>query len=279
MTAKISIKSASFAYGEKTVWKDIEFDVESGETLCLLGPNGCGKTTLLNCIHGNLKLKTGQVLIDGKDVQSMQAVEVAKKMGYVFQDHHASFPYRALEVVKMGRAPYLGIFQTPDAQDSKMAIDIMEEMGIGHLAYRRYTELSGGERQLVLIAQALCQDPEIIVFDEPTSHLDFKNQTLVLQTINRLSKRGFTIVMTSHFPDHAWVLSSKVAMMGRGRLIAVGSSDEVMTEENLSETYGMDIKVYEDNSGDMPVRFCMPSYEFRQPSDIHQSGEGVAYAK
>ncbi|MGI6434387.1 MAG: ABC transporter ATP-binding protein [Syntrophomonadaceae bacterium] len=265
MTTKLSIRSASFSYGEKEVWRDINLDVKKGETICLLGPNGCGKTTLLNCIHGDLALKSGNIHINGRDVRTLSVTEVAKSMGYVFQEHSAPFPYSSLEVVRMGRAPHLGLFQAPSQQDTEMARSIMEEMGIGHLAAQRYTNISGGERQLVLIARTLCQEPEMILFDEPTSHLDFKNQALVLHTMNKLNSRGLTIILTSHFPNHAWLLSSRVAMMGHNGFVAVGPVEEVMTEANLSDTYGIRVKVYLGVSGTSSVNFCTP--EFSVPAD------------
>lgn len=262
MAAKISIRSASFSYGPRVIWQDISLDVGDGETLCLLGPNGCGKTTLLNCIHGSLALKSGSIKIDGQDVGAMTVTETAKKMGYVFQEHSAPFPYNSLEVVRMGRAPHLGLFQAPSARDTEMARKLMEEMGIGHLAAQRYTNISGGERQLVLITRTLCQQPEIILFDEPTSHLDFKHQSIVLKTMRRLAGKGFTLIMTSHFPNYAWSLNSRVAMMGYNGFVAVGPAEEVMTEQNLSETYGMKIKVYKGINGDSTMHFCTPEYEF-----------------
>ncbi len=258
MTAKVLIRSAGFSYGNKVVWRDINLRVKQGETICLLGPNGCGKTTLLNCIHGDLTPQSGEIQIDGRDVQKMTIIERARNMGYVFQEHSAPFPYSSLEVVRMGRSPHLGIFQVPSEQDTELAGDIMEEMGIGHLADKRYTMLSGGERQLVLIARTLCQEPEMILFDEPTSHLDFKNQTLILRTISRLAGRGLTIIMTSHFPNHAWLLSSRVAMMGQNGIIAEGPAERVMTEENLSETYGLRVKVFQVVDGDTTINFCTP---------------------
>lgn len=262
MPSKLSIRSACFSYGEKEVWRDINMEVVKGDNICLLGPNGCGKTTLLNCIHGDLGLNSGQIELDGQDVRMMTVTQIAKHMGYVFQEHSPPFPYTSLEVVRMGRSPHLGIFQVPSAQDTRLAMDIMDEMGIAHLANQRYTNLSGGERQLVLIARTLCQQPEIILFDEPTSHLDFRNQALVLRTINNLLGKGLTIIMTSHFPNHAWLLSSKVAMMGKNGFVALGPSDEVMTEGNLSETYGIKVKVYQGLSGDSTINFCSPDYGF-----------------
>lgn len=261
---RISIRSACFSYSEKEVWRDISLDVAQGETICLLGPNGCGKTTLLNCIHGNLTLKSGNIQIDGRDITSMTVTQVAKSIGYVFQEHSAPFPYTSLEVVRMGRAPHLGLFQVPSRDDTKLALSIMEEMGIRHLAQERYTNISGGERQLVLIARTLCQVPDIILFDEPTSHLDFKNQAVVLQTMQKLVKKGLTIIMTSHFPDHAWLLSSRVAMMGGSGFVAIGPADEVMTEENLSATYGVKVRVYQGVSGPNSINFCAPDFRYSE---------------
>ena len=229
------------------------------------GPNGCGKTTLLNCIHGDFTLQSGNITIDGHEVKAMSFTEIARVMGYVFQEHSAPFPHSSLEVVRMGRAPHLGLFQVPSRKDTELAWDIMEEMGIGHLADKPYTNISGGERQLVLIARTLCQGPEIILFDEPTSHLDFKNQALVLQTISRLAAKGLTIIMTSHFPNHAWLLRSRIAMMDNNGFVAIGPAEEIMTEENLSATYGLRVKVYQAKDGQGTINFCSP--EFVAPGD------------
>lgn len=260
MSPKVLVRSAGFSYGNKEVWRDVNLVVEQGETICLLGPNGCGKTTLLNCIHGDLALRHGEIQNDGRDVAAMTITERARNMGYVFQEQSVPFPYSCLEVVRMGRAPYLGLFQVPSKRDSELARNIMEEMGIGHLADKRYSMLSGGERQLVVIARTLCQQPQIILFDEPTSHLDFKNQALILRTIKRLAGRGLTIIMTSHFPNHAWLLDSRVALMGQNGILVEGPAERVMTEENLSETYGLRVKVFEVKDGDTTVHFCTPEY-------------------
>jgi len=259
MAPKLSIRNASFGYTEKeTVWENINIDVEEGECLCLLGPNGCGKTTLFNCINNNYQLRTGEIIVNGKNVKDYVPVDLARTMGIVFQEHSAPFPYTSLEVVRMGRAPHLGLFSTPDRKDTEMAYSIMEELGIAHLAGKRYTQISGGERQLVLIARTLCQEPQMILFDEPTSHLDFKNQTMVLKTVRKLSQRGMTIVMTSHSPNHVFKMNSKVVMLGYHGMVAQGSIEEVMTEENLRKTYGVDIKIYDAESGGYETRFCDP---------------------
>jgi iron complex transport system ATP-binding protein len=260
MTVKISVRSASFSYGEKRVWHDLNLEIESGETICLLGSNGCGKTTLLNCIHGDLRLEHGTIRIDGRDIRALGVRDIAKRIGYVFQEHSAPFPYRVIDVVRMGRTPHLGLFQSPSRADTMIANEVIASLGIGHLAQKRYTRISGGERQLVLIARTLCQEPEIILLDEPTSHLDFGNQAMVLKTIRHLAQQGLTIIMTTHFPNHAWLFSSRVALMNEGELISFGPAVETISPENLSRTYGIGVKIYtvKDTSGD--VRFCMPDY-------------------
>lgn len=262
MAVKLSIRDASFGYGNgETVWEHINLDVTDGECLCLLGPNGCGKTTLFNCINNNYQLKTGSILVKGKDIRKFSISELAKTIGIVFQEHSAPFPYTALEVVRMGRTPHLKMFSAPDKSDTEHAYRIMEELGIEHLAGKRYTHISGGERQLVLIARTLCQEPEMILFDEPTSHLDFKNQAMVLQTVKKLSAKGMTIVMTSHFPNHVWKIGTNVAMLGYSGMVAQGPVEEVMTEENLTKTYGVDVKIYDAISGNMKTRFCDPNLD------------------
>jgi len=254
----VSVSNVSFAYQNKQVLRNINLDIYEGETVCLLGPNGCGKTTLLNCIHNTLQIQEGKILICGRDVKTYSVTELARLMGYVFQEHTAPFPYTSLEVVRMGRTPHLGFFQSPSKQDTEFAYSIMEELGIAHLAAKRYTNISGGERQLVLIARTLCQEPKIILFDEPTSHLDYKNQALVLRILKKLSQRGITIIMTSHFPNHVWSLGDKVAMMGYDGFVAMGKVEEVMTEENLSKTYGVDVHIYEVVKNGKIERFCTP---------------------
>lgn len=257
MEEKICITNASYSYDDKKmVWEDINLSVNKGECLCLLGPNGCGKTTLLNCINGSFDLNYGNVRINERDVKDYSISDLARTLGMVFQDHNSPFPYESIEVVRMGRTPHLGYFARPSKEDTKLAYEVMERLGIEHLAHKSYTHISGGERQLVLIAQTLCQEPEIILFDEPTSHLDFKNQAMVLKTLKDLSDSGMTIVMTSHFPNHAWKVGSHVAMMGNNGLIAKGKVDEVMTEENISKTYGVDIKIFNVQSGTDKTRFC-----------------------
>ena len=257
----VSVQNATFSYGKKDVWKDLNIEVKRGECLTLLGPNGCGKTTLLNCISGSNPLAGGNIKLVGKDITEYSVLEKAKTLGYVFQEHSAPFPYSSIEVVRMGRTPHLGLFGSPKEEDTELAYSIMDDLGIAHLAGESYTQISGGERQLVLIARTLCQQPEILLFDEPTSHLDFKNQAMVLKQVRKLSEKGLTIIMTSHFPNHVWHVGNRVAMMGYNGIIADGYVDDVMTEENLSETYGVPVRIFEGNRDGEISKFCDPNLE------------------
>lgn len=262
MTSKLLIENASFGYNEnKLVFENININVQERDCLCLLGPNGSGKTTLLNCVNGTFPLKSGSVFVNGRDIKTFSIIELARTIGIVFQEHSAPFPYSSIEVVRMGRTPHLGMFETPSRQDTELAYSIMEDLEIAHLATKSYTHISGGERQLVLIARTLCQEPEIILFDEPTSHLDFKNQAMVLRTIKKLSENGMTIVMTSHFPNHVWKIGTHVAMLGFDGMVVQGRVDEVMTEKNLTETYSVAVKIFEAESDQVKTRFCEPMFD------------------
>jgi iron complex transport system ATP-binding protein len=261
MTALLSLKEGSFSYGDKEVLTDVSLDVTKGEVLCILGANGCGKTTLLRCLNGSLRLNQGRVYIGGRDIHTMSVVDVARYIGFVFQEHSAPFPFSVLEVVRMGRTPYLGFFESPSAKDTLVAEQALDLVGMVHYRDKPYTQISGGERQLVLIARTLAQEPEVVLLDEPTSHLDFKNQTLVLRMINRLAESGMTVIMTSHLPNHALLYSSRVALMNTGSFMAIGSPETIVNEENLKAVYGMDVKILEvaGESTDDTVRFCLPA--------------------
>lgn len=261
MAGLIQVQDAAFSYhGRDYIWENVNLEIEQGDSVCILGANGCGKTTLFNCIAGNFQLARGRINIDGKPLNEYSITELAKTIGIVYQEHSVAFPYTSLEVVRMGRTPYLRAFQTPSQSDTDMAYSIMEEMGIAHLAEKPYSRISGGQRQLVLIARTLCQTPKAILFDEPTSHLDFKNQALVMKTLKNLSARGMTIIMTSHSPAHAWQISNKTVLMGKGGIIAQGVPSQVMTAENLQKTYDVRVKIHKSDM-DEAAFFCEPAFE------------------
>ncbi|MEM3546647.1 MAG: ABC transporter ATP-binding protein [Candidatus Bathyarchaeia archaeon] len=245
----------------KEVIKGISFKVNSGDIFCILGPNGCGKTTLLKCLCGILKPTKGLILLDGVEVKPTSRAEYAKIVAYLPQEHRSFLPYRVLDFVVMGRVPHLDIFSTPSDKDYRIAEEALKEVDAYHLKDRPYVELSGGEKQLVLIARALAQQPKILLLDEPTSQLDLKNQAIVLKVLSRLARRGLIVVMSTHFPTHAFLHSSRVGLMMDGRFLALGEPEQIMTEENLRKAYGVDVKVLSVRSpiGDGFIKMCIPT--------------------
>lgn len=269
--SKISIRDGSFSYGQKSnkkeIFKDLNLEVAEGEVLCLLGPNGCGKTTLLNCLNGKLKLNGGEALLGDSNIASMAPDAVARKVGTVFQAHTVTFPFSVLEMVRMGRAPHLGFFSSPSKKDTDIALEALEAVGMSHLKDKPYTQTSGGESQLVFIARTLAQEPEVILLDEPTSHLDFKNQSLVLGMVDKLAhEKKLTIVMTTHLPEHALLHSSRVALMNKGKFLAIGTPDDVMTEETLGKVYGMEVRIIsvDDRVSGKRLKFVIPTTSISQ---------------
>lgn len=256
---KLELNHAMCGYGLRTVLNDISFKVGTGDILCLLGPNGVGKTTLFKSILGFLKLQGGEILLNGEDIQNWPRNRLAKAIGYVPQAQTTPFPFNVLDVVVMGRAAHLGMFTPPTKKDIAIAEEALETLNVSFLKDRIYTEISGGERQMVLIARALTQQPKILVMDEPTSNLDFGNQVRVLEQINHLSKKGLTVIMTSHFPNHAFICSTKVVIIQKNSVFKQGSANEVLTEENLKAAYGIELKItsIENHCGER-INTCVP---------------------
>jgi iron complex transport system ATP-binding protein len=244
MNKILDVKNAEFSYnGKKSIFRNVNISIERGDVLCILGPNGTGKSTLVKCINSLLKLKGGEILLKNKNIYSIGKTELAKTIGYIPQSNGSTFAYSVLDVVLMGRAPHLSLTSVPGKNDYKIAEEALESLGILFLRDKAYTEISGGERQLVLMARALAQQPEILLLDEPTSHLDFGNQIRTLKVINELSEKGLSVIMTSHFPDHAFLSSNKVAIMNQGTIMEMGKPEYVVTEENMKEAYGIDVKI------------------------------------
>jgi len=259
MVVGMEVSNASFGYRPgKNVFSDVSLRSAENDVLCILGPNGCGKTTLLKCVSGILKLQQGDVLIGGQSLRSMKRHEIAAIMGYIPQEHATGFAYKVIDVVLMGRTPHLSIFASPSEKDYRIAEEAIEMVGVSQLAESKYTEISGGERQLVLIARTLAQQPKMLLLDEPTSHLDFRNQTLVLKLIGKLAKSGLSVVMTSHFPDHALAYAGQIALMHNGSFLAQGSPGDVVNEKTLEEIYGVRVKIFSvrDPETGEEVRFC-----------------------
>ena len=260
MELKLEINNVNCGYPKKTILENISFEIGTGDILCILGPNGVGKTTLFKTILGFLKLQVGSILLDGQDINTWSRKDFAKAIGYVPQAHTPPFPYKVREVVVMGRTAHLGIFASPSLQDYAIAEKVIDSLGISYLTDSVYTEISGGERQLVLIARALAQEPKILIMDEPTSNLDYGNQVRVLKHIKELSKRNIGIIMTSHFPDHAFMASTKVLAINRGGEYRIGTPKEVVTSQLLQRIYNIRVQIdtVVDRVHNDHLKVCVP---------------------
>jgi iron complex transport system ATP-binding protein len=256
----LEARNAAFRYADRPIFEGLNLDIARGEVLVILGANGCGKSTLLRCLGGALGLHAGSICIDGKDLRSLDASERARSMGFLFQEHQPTFPFTVLEVVLMGRTPHLHLFGGPSRQDHELALDTLGEIGLLPFKDRPYTELSGGERQLVLLGRALVQRPEVILLDEPTAHLDLGNQVRCLQLIRVLSERGMTVVMSSHDPSQAFLFPGRALLMAKQGPMIVGVASDIIDGRALTATYGVDVDVYKIPRGSpaADLTICSP---------------------
>ena len=244
----LQVKDLSFKYNNsRTIFHDVNFGLDKGEVLSILGTNGAGKSTLLNCIANLYRPASGNILLNGKSMKEMTMREVARVIGYVPQIHTPAYAYTVREFTVMGRTPYIGTFAKPSKEDYRIADEALDRMGISHLRDKAYTEISGGERQQVTIARALTQQPQIILLDEPTAHLDYGNQYRVVQMIKELASEGYALIMTTHNPEHAVILDGKVAILDRKGVLGVGQAADTLNGETLSKLYGLNIKTVYDN--------------------------------
>ena len=253
-----SIQNVSCGYENRTVLRDISFDVCSNEVLCLLGPNGCGKTTLFKTVMGFLKSHGGIIAMDGEDISGWTQKKRAGNIGYVPQSHTPAFPFSVFDVILMGRNSQLTRFAFPSDADGDIVMETMELLKICHLSDRNYTELSGGERQMVLIARALAQRPRLLVLDEPTSNLDYGNQVKVLEVVADLADGGLGVIMTTHTPDHAFICGTKAVLLDQSGSVLMGTVDEIVTEDNLHNAYGVKVKVLSAEDDGFYVKGCIP---------------------
>jgi iron complex transport system ATP-binding protein len=254
------VEGLAFGYGARVVGRDVSFTLGAGEVMCLLGPNGGGKTTMFRTILGLLEPLGGAVLVDGTSTAGWSPARRALTFGYVPQAAAGLFPYTVREIVLMGRTARVGIFATPSRHDRAVADGALRTLGIEALAGRPYTEISGGERQLALVARALAQEPAVLVMDEPTASLDFGNRVRVLAEVQALAARGIAVVLSTHDPDQAFLCADRVAVLHRGRLLRLGRPADVVTAATLREVYGVDVTIHEATLADgRRTRLCVPS--------------------
>ena len=236
----LSVEGLSFSYGERDVLRGVDFSIERGLN-CLLGPNGSGKSTLMKCIAGILRPREGKILVNGNDVTGLSQREISKLIAYSSQEFPKAFPYTVFEMVLMGRNPHIDPLEGPKEEDEKAAFEALKRLGLEDLAERPFTELSGGEKRLVMIARSIAQGGEVLLFDEPTSFLDFRNQHTVLSVISSLAEDR-PVLVSLHDPNLALMFSQRAFLMKNGRIIGGGRAEEVITPENLSLLYEVPIE-------------------------------------
>lgn len=247
----LSVKDLCFSYGTHRALDSVSFEMRRGEILCVMGPNGSGKSTLLDCVMGLRSPERGEVLLGGKNVTACSRTELARQAAYVPQNHSVAFPYTVREAVLMGRTAHLPAFGAPGAADRAAAEDAMRRVGVLNLADQSYGSISGGELRLVLLARALCQQTPLVLMDEPTAHLDYRNALQLLELVSELSRSdGISFLIATHAPDQAFFLESRgcdvsALFLREGVVAAKGRPGAIITEERLSEVYGVRARILE----------------------------------
>ena len=245
---KLEISNLSFQYGKRKIFENVSFELEGGKMLALLGPNGTGKTTLLKSLSGILKPCGGESRLDGENLLKMDIKKKARRVAYVPQNTNSTFPIRVADAVMMGRKPFQRFGQT--SEDEKKAFEILEKMELTPFAFKNIGELSGGERQRVFIARALCQEPSLLLLDEPTSSMDLKNQLRTMSLVRKLvDEQQLSVIVSIHDINLSAMYCDSFLMLYEGGIYACGSSETVLTKEHIEQVYGVktDVKVIDGN--------------------------------
>ena len=240
----LQAENISGGYGRRIICHDICFSVRDGEMLCVAGPNGSGKSTLFRLLLRFNPLSGGRVTLDGEDMAQMTPSQLAAALAYIPQTHNPVFAYSVLELVLMGRAGHFSAFSVPKAVDEERAMDCLERLRIAQFAQRNYMELSGGQRQLVLIARALAQEAQVLIMDEPASALDYANSQLILEAVNDLRMQGYAVIMSTHSMDTPLACADRMLLLKEGRVHFYGTPLETLTPDNLEAVYGLPMDVF-----------------------------------
>ena len=241
---KLSVNGIHFYYNSVRALDDVTFKVKDGEVLGIIGPNGSGKTTLLRCINFALRPRTGAVLIDGENISELTRKEIAKNIGVVPQNSTIQFPFTVFDIVSMGRTPHLGRLTRETSEDVAIVRDAMKITDSLHLADRAIDEVSGGEKQRVIIARALAQEPRILLLDEPTLHLDINHQLEVLELVKKIARKNkLIVVFVSHDLNLATRYCDRLVLLASGKIFSMGKPQDVVTPNNIKEVYNIEIEI------------------------------------
>lgn len=257
----LKIEGISFAYDKKMIFENLSFNVEKGKVLGLLGKNGAGKTTLFKCILGLLQVKDGKIIVDNKQIDNISYLERAKLIAYIPQSHYPTFNHKVLNVVEMGANVRAGKLTSLQNDEKEKAFNKLKILGIDKLADKGYKEISGGERQLVLIARALMQEAKVLVMDEPTANLDYGNQILILNKCRELAKLGYTIVQSTHNPQYSYRFFDEVLVLDNKNILTKGEPKIVLTEKILKEIYNIDLHIEKINFKGKIEYLLIPEYD------------------
>lgn len=243
----ISLKDVSFAYDRNPILKNISLDIQPGETIGVIGPNGSGKSTLIKLMGGVLQSKPGDIFFKGEDLRLLKRKTLAQSIAWIPQENPLVFPFKVSEVVLMGRHPYLSPLMFERIEDFHISRRAMEATQTLEFANRLFNEISGGEKQRVMIASALAQEPEMMLLDEPTSALDLKHQMQILNILKQLNEtRGVTLVMALHDLHLASKFCKRTILLQKGQIVRDGAPDEVMQKDILEKVYDVKIKIFRD---------------------------------
>lgn len=257
MGMRLELQHLTIGYdNDKTVVQDFTYCYETPSILCLLGKNGAGKSSILKTIMGQLQPRYGEIFLNDTPIRRFSSRELARHIAYLPQYHQPKFNFSVIDVVRMGRHVHHGIFSCPTEKDQSVALQHLQCLGISHLAAKSYTQISGGERKLVLLAAALSQEPEVLLLDEPTSCLDFGHQYQFLDLVKNLQHMGKGIIMTTHFPEHPLYLDADVAIIDKQHVTQTGNAKRILTDHTLSQLYGLPLRV-RDVDGMM---LCYPKH-------------------
>lgn len=239
------VEQMSFGYQHRPVLEEISFHLDVGQSVCLLGKNGVGKSTLFRCLLGTIESQKGRIWIDQQEIHDYSRAALSQKIAYIPQSQRGTFPFTVLEMVLMGTASKLKNYQQPGKQEYQRAYEALERLNIEHLTHCLFSEISGGEQQLVIIARSLAQQSQMIIMDEPCANLDFGNQIKTLELIQELTKQGYLIIQSTHDPNHALQYADQVLVLEDGKISVSGAPQEVLTSEVLSRIYQIPIQVKE----------------------------------